>query len=359
MITINSNPPTFLGAGYPTFFVADISANHDGLLSRAIDLIQLAAESGADAVKFQNFIADKIVSKKGFENLKVGHQASWGKSVYDVYKLASIPFEWTPYLKTAANESGIEYFTTPYDLEIVDWLDPYVNIYKIGSGDITWFELIEKVAKKNKPVFLGTGASNIADVEDAYNTIVFSRSHNHNPDVVLMQCNTNYTAMPENLRHINLNVLKQYEASFHDAILGLSDHTFGHSTVLGAVALGARVIEKHFTDDRHRDGPDHKFSMMPQDWREMVYRTRDLEDALGRTLKFVCDNEQETHIIQRRCLRAKTDLKQGTILSREMLDILRPAPDGSISPMQVGKVLGKTLIYDVEAGDVITPSMLR
>ena len=125
-----------------------------------------------------------------------------------------------------------------------------------------------------------------------------------NPQLVLMQCNTNYTASLDNFRHINLRVLRTYAELFPSAVLGLSDHTPGHATVLGSVALGARVIEKHFTDDNRREGPDHPFSMNPQSWREMVERTRELENALGSTQKFVADNEQETVVVQRRCLRA-------------------------------------------------------
>src|SRR5277367_6714995 len=300
-----------VGWEHPTYFVADISANHDGNLDRAKGLIRLCAEAGADAAKFQNFRAAKIVSDYGFKNLggQLSHQSKWKKSVFEVYREASLPWEWTPALRQECEACGIEYFSAPYDLEAVDMLDPYVSLFKIGSGDITWPEMLRKVASKQKPVLLAAGASEMEEVERAVNQILET-----NPDLVLMQCNTNYTASLENFRHIHLRVLESFREKFPEVVLGLSDHTPGHATVLGAVALGARVIEKHFTDDNRREGPDHPFSMTPSSWREMVDRTRELEYALGSSRKFVAENEKDTVVVQRRSLRATADLKAGTIL---------------------------------------------
>ncbi|MCJ7811225.1 MAG: N-acetylneuraminate synthase family protein, partial [Dehalococcoidia bacterium] len=267
-----------VGSDHPTYFIADISANHDGDLERAKKLIRLAAEAGADAAKFQNFRAAKIVSDYGFRTLggQISHQASWRKPVFEVYQGASIPFEWTPELKATCDEAGIHYFSSPYDFEAVDMLDRHVPAHKIGSGDITWLEILRHIAGKGKPVLLATGASDIGDVQRAVHTILAL-----NRELVLMQCNTNYTASLENYDHIHLNVLKTYAVMFPEVVLGLSDHTHGHATVLGAVALGARVVEKHFTDDMTREGPDHPFSMTPDAWRDMVDRTRELERAMG------------------------------------------------------------------------------
>jgi N-acetylneuraminate synthase len=166
-----------------------------------------------------------------------------------------------------------------------------------------------------------------------------------------MQCNTNYTASLENFNHIHLRVLETYRAMFPNLILGLSDHTFGPTTVLGAVALGARVIEKHFTDDNDRIGPDHPFSMTPTTWRDMVDRTRELERALGSADKVVGDNEKETVIIQRRCLRADRDIAKGEILTREMISVLRPATIGAIYPYEIDQVIGTKAIVDISAGE--------
>jgi len=343
-IQIGSNR---LGKNHPTYFIADISANHDGNLERAKHLIRLAKESGADAAKFQNFRAPEIVSDFGFKNLgtQVSHQANWQRSVFEIYQDASLPFEWTPILKEECDQEGIDYFSSPYDFDAIDMLDPYVPAYKIGSGDITWLEALERMAGKGKPVFLATGASTIGEVQQAVRTILAI-----NPQLILMQCNTNYTASPENYDHIHLNVLKTYKIMFPEVILGLSDHTFSLATVLGAVAIGARVVEKHFTDDNSRIGPDHPFSMTPESWRDMVERTRELERALGSGDKFVAQNEQETVVVQRRCLRAARDLKCGETITRDMIDVLRPAVDGAIMPFEVDTVVGTRVLVDIPRG---------
>lgn len=336
-----------IGIQHPTYFIADISANHDGDLERAKMLIRLAKESGADAAKFQNFRAPKIVSDYGFKSMggQVSHQATWKKSVFEVYQDASIPFEWTPILKEECDRVGIDYFSSPYDFDAIDMLEPYVPAYKIGSGEITWLEALERMAKKGKPVILATGASDIGEVQRAVHAIL-----KYNQQLVLMQCNTNYTASMENFNHIHLRVLLSYQTLFPDVILGLSDHTAGHATVLGAVALGARVIEKHFTDDNSRIGPDHPFSMTPQSWREMVDRTRELERALGSPDKKIADNERETAIVQRRCLRAARPIQRGEVFTRDMIDVLRPATPGAIMPYEIEQVLGKKALVDLPAG---------
>ncbi len=336
-----------VGDNHPTYFIADIAANHDGDLERAKLLIRLAKEAGADAAKFQNFSAPKIVSDYGFKNMgnQVSHQSSWKKSVFQVYEEASVSFDWTPILKEACDKAGIDYFSSPYDFDAIEMLDPYVPAYKIGSGEITWPEALERMARRGKPVILASGASDIGEVQRAVHLILAI-----NPQLVLMQCNTNYTASAENFDHIHLNVLKTYASMFPDVVLGLSDHTHGHATVLGAVTLGARVIEKHFTDDNNRVGPDHKFAMNPRSWAEMVENTRLLERALGSGDKFVAENEKDTVIVQRRCLRAARDVKAGETLSREMIDVLRPATPGAIMPYEIQSVIGTRAARDIATG---------
>ena len=232
-------------------------------------------------------------------------------------------------------------------------LDPFVPVYKIGSGEITWPEVLERMASKGKPVILATGASDIGEVQKAVHAIL-----RLNPELALLQCNTNYTASLENFGHIHLNVLKTYRLMFPQVVLGLSDHTPGHATVLGAVALGARVIEKHFTDDNSREGPDHAFAMNPQAWAEMVENTRRLERAMGSADKFVAANEQETVVLQRRCLRAARDNKAGERLTREMIDVLRPATLGAIMPGELGLVIGAHALEDIPAGKELRWTML-
>ena len=340
----------FLGKNHPTYFIADVAANHDGDLGRAIDLIYLCAEAGADAAKFQHFTAKSIVSDVGFKALgtQQSHQAKWEKSVFDVYHDASIDQDWTPILKETCDKAGITFLTSPYSCDLVDKVDSYLSAYKIGSGDITWLGIINYIASKAKPVFLATGASSAEEVD-----IAMSQLFNHTENVVLMQCNTNYTASLENFKYINLNVLKEYSRRYPNTILGLSDHTPGHTTVLGAVTLGARVIEKHFTDDTSREGPDHKFSMDFDTWKDMVDRTRELEMSLGSEVKKVEDNELETVVLQRRAIRAKRDLAMGEILREEDLDFLRPCPEDGIPPYEVDKIVGKDLVQDLRVGDCI------
>ncbi len=344
-----------VGLDHPTYFVADISANHDGSLERAKLLIRLCAQAGADAAKFQNFRAPRIVSEFGFANLgrQLSHQSKWKRSVFQVYQAASLPWEWTPVLKQECEACGIEYFSAPYDLDAVDMLDSYVNLFKIGSGDITWPEMLRKVASKQKPVLLATGASDLIEVQRAVEVILTINSQ-----LVLMQCNTNYTASLENFRYINLRALETFHKLFPELVLGLSDHTPGHATVLGAVALGARVIEKHFTDDNRREGPDHPFSMTPSTWREMVDRTRELELALGSGMKVVEKNEQETVVVQRRCLRAVGRIERGTRLTADMFEALRPAPRDAVMPFELTRIVGMKLRNDLEAGDCLKWMML-
>jgi sialic acid synthase SpsE len=339
-----------IGIGMPTFFIADIAANHDGNLQKAIELIYLAAENGADAAKFQHFKAETIVSDVGFKRLKnkKSHQASWKKSVYETYKDASINLEWTEKLKKACDDTGIVFFTSPYDLDLVDYIDKYVPAYKIGSGDITYTEIIEKIASKKKPVILATGASTLKDVDRAVQKIMHK-----NKNLCLMQCNTNYTAKKENLEFINLNVLKTFKKRYPKTILGLSDHTAGHATVLGAIALGARMVEKHFTDDNSRLGPDHKFSMNPRSWKEMINRSRELEISLGTHEKKIEKNEKETVVLQRRAVRAKLDLHKRQKLKLSDIICLRPCPADGILPYETKKIVNKCLKKNIKKGDLI------
>jgi len=342
-------------ASSPTYFIADIAANHDGNLERALHLMTLAKQAGADAAKFQHFRADHIVSDKGFNDLGTGiaHQSSWDKPVSQVYAEASLDWEWTSVLKDHADKIGIDFFTSPYDFGAVDHVDPYVEVYKIGSGDITWLEIIDYIASKGKPMILATGASTMNEVADAV-SVIRKRTNEY----CVMQCNTNYTGSQVNLHHINLNVLKSYSREFPDAILGLSDHTHGHVSVLGAVALGARIIEKHFTDDVDREGPDHAFSMNEVTWREMVLRTRDLEFCLGNGEKVVESNEKESMIVQRRGLRTARGISKGSQISREDIVVLRPCTSETIPASMVSEIIGHELACDLEEGAPIRWSNL-
>lgn len=332
-----------------TYFIADIAANHDGKLSRAKKLIKLAAKSGADAVKFQHFKAETIVSDYGFKKTgKNSHQKKWKKSVFEIYDAASLNINWTEPLSDEAKKWGVDFMTAPYDLKYVDTVYKYVKAYKIGSGDINWREIVDKIARKNKPIILATGASNFEEVKKTVELI-----KKKNKKLILMQCNTNYTYSEKNFNFINLKVLEKFKNYFKDKIiLGLSDHTSGHSTVLGAIAMGARVIEKHFTDDNNRTGPDHYFSMNPKTWTEMVKETRRLEMALGDGVKKVEKNEKITNFIQRRGSYANRDIKKNEKIKIKDINFLRPYFKDSISPFTNKKILGKAL-KKIHAGEMI------
>ena len=345
-----------IGPGQPTYFIADIAANHDGNLDKAIELIHLCANNGAHAAKFQNFSADTIVSDFGFKALgqQKSHQSEWKKSVSEVYKDASIPLEWTPILKKECHKANIDYFTSPYDIKMLKYLSDYVCAWKIGSGDITWHEIIAKMCQYELPIFLASGASNLDEVKMAVKLIKKSKKN-----LCLMQCNTNYTGSLNNFNFIELNVLKTFKKEFNNIILGLSDHTPGHTTVLGAVALGASVIEKHFTDDVSRDGPDHKFSMDPISWKEMVQRTKELEASLGIGNKVVMENEKETIVLQRRAIRAKNEINKGQLIKKEDIIFLRPCPTDALPPYKVNEVIGKTSKQKIEKEDIITLKSIK
>lgn len=333
-----------------TYFIADIAANHDGSIDRALRLIELAADAGADAAKFQNFRAETIVSSRGFQELgkKLTHQASWEKDVVDVYRDASIPLEWTESLRKKCEHHEIDYFTSPYDLDYITFFSNKMPFFKVGSGDITWQEALEKIASFGKPVLLATGASTNAEVRNAVHILEKS-----NCEIVLMQCNTNYTGSVDNFRFLNLNVLESFAKEYPNAILGLSDHTEGAVAVLGAVAKGARVIEKHFTDDKTRKGPDHGFSLNPMDWKQMVLDVRKLELALGSGVKIVEENEVDARIVQRRAMRYRRSVGAGHIIQSEDLIALRPCPVDGINPFQVESIVGRTLAKNVSLDDLV------
>ena len=346
-----------IGLGRPVYFIADIAANHNGDLNRAKDLIKLCADSGADAAKFQHFNAKTIISKDGFSKFKnkLSHQKSWKKSVYEVYEDASLNLDWTFELKEECKKNNIDFFTSPYSFELVDYVNKFVPAYKIGSGDITWKDIIEHIAKKNKPVILATGASNSKEVDNAISWI-----KKINSKLAVLQCNTNYTGSRVNFNFINLNYLKILKKKYKNMIVGLSDHTPGDVTVLGAIALGAKIIEKHFTDSNSREGPDHAFSLIPQDWKKMVENSRILEDSLGSGIKQLEDNEKDTVFIQRRSVRSTRNIPKGTKLhiNRDLV-CLRPYEKNSIQPFEISKLINKVTMKDIVEGQALKWSMIK
>lgn len=335
-----------IGDGQPVYCIAEIGSNFDGDLDRAKYLVDLAKKCGANAVKFQSFLTDKIISKEGFKSLKVGFQAKWKKSVYDVYRDAELPREWHKEIFDYCKKKKITFFSAPYDIEAVSLLDRLgAPVFKVGSGDITWHEMLEEMAKKGKPIILGTGASTFEEIKEAVDVV---RSTGNN-DLILLQCVTNY---PSTFKNANIKSMVEMRKNF-DCLVGYSDHTPGIIVPLGVTALEGCIIEKHFTDDKTRKGPDHSFAMDADDFETMVKSIRTLEKALG-SKKEIYSEENETVVLQRRCLRAACDIKKGTTLTRAMIDVLRPAPRNSIYPKHIGKLIGRKTKKDIKKGECFT-----
>lgn len=382
-----------VGPGNPVYFIADIASNHNGSLELAKELVHACAESRVDAVKMQNFTADSLVSDYGFKNLTgvKTHQSKWKKSVFESYRDASIPLEWSHELKALCGKLGLAYFTSPYSLDLVKAVEPYVSAYKLGSGDITWHEEIVAMCKTSKPVLLATGASTMEEVE-----LAMSAALGESENLLLMQCNTEYTAKPDDsgaerlarFKHINLKVLETYARRWPEVPLGLSDHTHGDLTVLASVALyNCCAVEKHFTLDNSQLGQDHSFSMTPEGWKRMADRTEELqadlassapqtyEDRYATLLGYIEDeaelrailgdgvksleaNEANTVVVQRRAIRLRRAVPAGHVISLRDLEYLRPCPAGALPPYRVNELVGRAINRDAELGEFLKLSDL-
>lgn len=334
-----------VGSDAPAYFIAEIGANFDGDIEKAKEYAKRAKEIGADCAKIQTFKAKKIVSRAGFASMKLkGVHGSWKRPVDEVFSEVEFPREWHKAFFEYCWKIGITPSTAPYDYEAVDLVDDIgIEFYKIGSGDITWLEMLEYIAKKGKPVMLATGASTLAEVDEAVRTI----AKTGNKNLVLMQCITNY---PSKFESANINVLNTYRDAF-GAILGYSDHTPDDVVPLGAVALGAKVIEKHITFDRKLKGPDHPHSMTFEEFGKMIERTRNLEKAMGSGVKDVVAEESETVIVQRRGLTVTRDIKKGEKFGKNDIIELRPAL--GIYPKYKGAIVGKMAGKNLKAGSPV------
>lgn len=343
------------------FIIAEIGSNFDGSLKRAKMLARKAKESGADAFKIQNFLAPKIVSEKGFKNLRVAFQSKWKKPVVEVYKSAEFPRSWVSVLKRYCDSIGIEFMSSPYDFEAVDLLEKNnITVYKIGSGEIDNLPFLRYIAKKGKPVILGCGAANVKEIERAVGAI----REVGNEKIILLQCVTNY---PSPIADSNVLAMQALAKRFK-LIVGYSDHTIGRegggddpllgkTIPLAAVALGGLMIEKHFTDDVKRKGPDHSFAMEYDNFKLMVDSIRALEKGLGDGVKRIMPSEKKTAIIQRRGIYAKFPIKKGQKLLISHIEYLRPAT--FLRPADLNSILGKKAVRDISTGDALRRSFFR
>lgn len=320
-----------VGEGYPCYIIAEIGSNFDGSIIKAKKLIKTAKECGADAAKFQSFQTDKLLSKKGFE-VKRAFQSRWKKSVWQVYKDAELPREWHKELATYAKKIGIHYYTSPWDFEAVNLLVRYnAPAIKVGSGDITYLEILKLIGSTKKPVLLATGASTMNEVQDAVNAI----KSTGNQKIILMHSVTQY---PSPVEEANVHVIGSLKKKFNLNV-GYSDHSPGSLVALASVSIGASVIEKHFSLDPSSDGPDHPHSMDPKSFGKMISDIRILEKAMGNGIKKIEKSEKETRIYQRRGVWTTKNVRKGETFSEKNIAALRPV--FGISAARYGYALGK------------------
>ncbi|MBU4176053.1 MAG: N-acetylneuraminate synthase family protein [Actinobacteria bacterium] len=330
-----------IGSGEPVFIVAEAGSNHDGKLEQAKLLTETAAGCGADAIKFQSFKADSFVSREDQEDVPSMHQA---------VKKVELPCQWHRELADYARDKGLVFLSTPFDEEAVDLLDELgVSAFKVASSDLWHLPLIEYIASKGKPMIVSTGMANFDDIEKALGAV----QQGGGPPVCLLHCVADYPAAPKDL---NLRAIPAMAAEFSLPV-GYSDHSKGIFAPVAAVALGACVIEKHFTLDRNLPGPDHPFAIEPDELGQMVSYIRATEAAMGTGEKQMAESEIKTFKIARRSIFADAYIGKGTTISSEMVKMLRPGT--GISPWYLNEVIGSVAAKDIRAGEPISWEQLK
>ena len=321
-----------IGSLFPVYVIAEISANHNQDFNQAVNLIHAAKEAGTDAVKIQTYTPDTMTIDCENEYFKIGKGTIWeGKNLYSLYKEAYTPWEWQPNLKKIANDLGMDLFSTPFDFSSVDFLESMdVPAYKVASFEIVDIPLIQKIAQTGKPVILSTGMASVAEIEEAVHVI----RKEGNDQIALMKCTSAYPALPEEM---NLRTIPHLSQML-DAPVGLSDHTLGISVPVAAVALGACIVEKHFTLSRQMPGPDSAFSLEPQEFKAMVDAIRETEKALGRVCYEVSEHEKASRIFRRSLFIVK-DVKKGDLFTEENVRSIRPGY--GLAPKKLSRVIGK------------------
>jgi len=325
-----------IGKRRPVFIIAEVGINHNGNPRLAKELVRKAKECGADAVKFQTFKAESLCSQKS--------------QYFKLFKSVQIRKDGWLEITRLARSLNIIFLSTPFDEESVDLLNNLkVPAFKVASGDLTYLPFLKYIAKKDKPVLLSTGASTILEVGEALKEIYSTG----NKKVVLLHCVSNYPAKAED---VNLKVIETLERKFKVPV-GLSDHTIGTTIPVAAVSLGAKVIEKHFTLNKDLAGPDHKLSLNPEEFKEMVKQIRMIESALGNGKKLPCKSEEEIKKMIRRSIVARADIPEGTIITKEMLKISRPGT--GIQPKFFKRVISKTVRRNIDNDEVLNWDNIR
>jgi N-acetylneuraminate synthase/N,N'-diacetyllegionaminate synthase len=323
--------------------IAEAGVNHNGDFENAKRLIMAAAASGADYIKFQTFKADNLVSKNAVKAnyQKINSLNNADNSQYEMLKKLEMPESWYNDLIDLANKLGIRFLSTGFDEQSIDFLDSLrIDIFKIPSGEITNKPYLEHIAKKGKPVIISTGMSSINEISKAIEILTIN--HILKENITILHCNTEY---PTPMSDVNLKAMLSLKEQFGVKI-GYSDHTLGIEVPIAAVALGAEVIEKHFTLDKNMDGPDHKASLSPIELTDMVKAIRNIELAIsGSGEKVVTESERKNMAIARKSIHLKKEIKSGHII--EFNDLIMKRPGNGISPMQIDEVIGKKVVRDL------------
>lgn len=326
-----------------TYIVAELSANHNQKFEVAVETIKAMAESGADAVKLQTYTPDSLVLDVDNEYFGPIKSGLWkGIKRYDLYKKAATPYEWHEKLQKAAHDLNLDFFSTPFDFEGVDFLDALnVPMYKIASFEINDIPLIRYIARKGKPIIMSTGVADLEDIKLALDTCYAEGNH----DISLLKCTSEY---PAPYAQANLLTIPDMKEKFCRHKIGISDHTMGTAVSVAAVALGAEIVEKHFILSRSMGGADSAFSMEPAEFKQMVNEIRIVEQALG-TVNYDVSEESKR---KRRSLYAKKDVKKGDILSNDNIGSYRPGY--GLEPKYWDDIIGKTSGRDIKKGDILT-----
>jgi len=330
-----------IGRKFPVYIIAELSGNHQQDFSQAVKLIKTAAEVGADAVKLQTYTPDTLTIDCHNEYFQIGQGTLWeGRNLYDLYGEAYTPWEWQPQLKRIANELGLALFSTPFDFSAVDFLEEMgVPAYKIASFEIVDIPLIRRIARTGKPIIMSTGMATLAEIDEAVQAI-----HDEgNNQLALLKCTSAYPAPPEEM---NLRTIPHLAEAFGVPV-GLSDHTLGITVPVTAVALGARIIEKHFTLSREAGGPDAAFSLEPREFKKMVEAVRVAERALGTVNYQVTEKEQASRVF-RRSLFVVQDMKAGETFTLENVRSIRPGY--GLHTRYIDNILGRQAATDIKRG---------
>lgn len=324
-----------------TFIIAELSANHNQNYDIAVKTIKAAKEAGANAIKLQTYTADTITINCNKEYFQIKSGTLWdGRTLYDLYMEAYTPWEWQPKLKKISEEEGLICFSSPFDKTAVDFLEEMnVPAYKVASFEITDISLIEYIASKGKPVIISTGIATLSDIEEAVNAC----RRQGNNDIALLKCTSSY---PAPIEEANLLTIPHLKDTFN-VIPGISDHTLGSSVAVASVALGAKIVEKHFILDRKIGGPDSDFSMEPKEFKEMVDVIRDVEKALGKVNYELTPKVEKSRVFARSLFIVK-DVKAGEEITEENVRSIRPGY--GLHPKYYNKILGKKFRKDLEKG---------